>query len=167
MYQQIIASLEMSRSFLLAAVADIPDERFAEQPPGVPNHAAWTLGHLVYSCQLIGSEMGLQPWLGEHWNWPELFGGGSVPVATRDAYPAKPEIVSAIDDGLSRLIARLGELGDAGLNTDLPDARYRHVFPTLGHAVLQVAVAHFGYHIGQLVVWRKAVGMGPINQRFL
>ena len=152
---------------LLAAVADVPDERLAEQPPGVPNHAAWTLGHLVYSCQLIGGEMGLQTWLDGQWNWPALFGGGSVPVATRDTYPAKPELVSAINDGLSRLTARLIELGDAGLDTDLPDARYRHVFPTLGHAVMQVAVAHFGYHLGQLVVWRRAVGMGEIGQRFL
>ncbi len=167
MHQQIIASLEMSRSFLLASVADIPDERFAEQPPGVPNHAAWTLGHLVYSNQLIGGEMGLQPWLSEEWNWPELFGGGSVPVPTRKTYPSKRELVDAMNDGLSRLTARLAELGDAGLDTDLPDTSYRHVFPTLGHAVLQVAAAHFGYHLGQLVVWRKAIGLPPINQRYL
>ena len=54
MHQQIIASLEKSRSFLLAAVADIPDERFAEQPPGVPNHIRPRLSCMMHStmCSL-------------------------------------------------------------------------------------------------------------------
>ena len=49
----LLCSFDRSVSFVRDAVADLSDEEMVLQPPSVPNHAAWTLGHVIYSCQAI------------------------------------------------------------------------------------------------------------------
>src|SRR5688500_13142155 len=73
-------------------VADVPDERLAEQPvPGrAMNHAAFILGHLAWSndhaVTLLGGSSQLPP------AWAELFARGATPLPDRAKYPSKAEL---------------------------------------------------------------------------
>ena len=51
MIHEMIRSLDFTLRFIEDSVADLSEEEMVRQPDGVPNHAAWTLGHLIYSCQ--------------------------------------------------------------------------------------------------------------------
>ena len=75
-------------------MADIPDERLAEQPLAGVNHPAWVLGHLAWTADRAVEMLGgrsVQPA-----EWASLFGRGSVPSSTRAAYASKDELLRAV-----------------------------------------------------------------------
>jgi hypothetical protein len=164
MIDEITGSLTKTLDYLRRLVADVPDELMTAQPFGAANHPAWVIGHLTYSFQLIGGEMGLPPWLPP--NWEHQFGTGSLPTDSPDTYPTKPELLHLLADGAWRVCQRLSELGIHALYVPLPDARYRHVFPTLGYAVLHVLTSHAAVHVGQVSVWRRVAGLTPLTEVF-
>jgi hypothetical protein len=133
-----------------------------EQPAGVANHPAWTIGHLVYSCQQIGGEIGLEPWLAH--DWGRRFGTGSVPVADPDTYPDKEALLVALADARERLAVRLNAMGGDDLRQPLPDVRYRDRLPTVGHAALHILVSHTALHVGQITVWRRVMGLPAVPE---
>jgi hypothetical protein len=135
-------------------MADLTEQEMVEQPAGLPNHAMWTVGHLVLSCQGILVELGAEPWLPD--DWEATFGYGSAPVPHAEDYPAKDEMVALLEDAAARLRAAVLDIDDSVWERPLPD----ETFPTMGHLLLQVVVAHTAYHAGQLAVWRKAIGKG-------
>lgn len=166
MIAEVLNSYDLHLEFLRTLVSDLSAEQMVVQPEGVANHPAWTIGHLVFSCQAIGGELGLDAWLPAEWE--ERFGTGSTPVADGAAYPEKEELLRVLDDGRQRLASALNELGETGLAASLPDERYRHRFPTIGHAVIHILSGHTALHLGQLTVWRHAMrlplAVEPLNQ---
>lgn len=164
MIDEILRSYSLSLDFLRRLVADAPDESFAAQAHGAVNHPAWIIGHIIHSMQAIGGEIGLAPWLPT--DWEHMFGTGSTPVASRDSYPNKDSLLDMLASAEERIKSRLSSIGEKGLAEPLPDVRYRDTFPTVGHAVLHILTSHTSVHIGQLTVWRRALGYGPLDQSF-
>lgn len=164
MINELLGSFSKTIEFLQRLVADIPDELLSVQSHGAVNHPAWVIGHLVYSCQLIAGEMGVEPWLAL--GWEQRFGTGSQPTDSRQAYPGKDELLTLLADAQQRVCRRVVELGIEGLAVPLPDVRYRHIHPTLGHAVFHVLTSHAAVHVGQVSVWRRVVGLGPLKDTF-
>jgi uncharacterized damage-inducible protein DinB len=134
------------------------------QPVGIKNHPAWIVGHLIYSCQLLGGVVGLAPWLPE--DWPRRFGTGSLPVSDPALYESKERALAILRDAQDRLSRAVGELPDSRLDEPFPDPSYRPVFPTIRHALTQVMVGHTAMHIGQVTVWRRAMGLPPMKRSF-
>ncbi len=159
MKDEILNSLALLMRNLRELIGDLDDAQMVQQPPGVPNHPAWTVGHIVYSFQAIGEDMRLEPWLPA--DWPSMFKTGTAPAAEASAYPAKQELLDRLADGERRVRERLSALDDAELNGPFPTEQYRDIFPTLGHALLHVLVGHTAAHLGQLAVWRRAMGLPP------
>lgn len=156
MTNEILNSYALTLREVRALVADLDAVQMVYQPAGVSNHPAWTIGHLVQSCELIGGEMGLEPWLPVH--WPEKFAPGSKPVPVVEEYPDKSTLLSFLDDGEERLQRALAATTEADLARPLADERYRDVLPTIGHAVLHILAGHTAIHLGQLKIWRRAAG---------
>ncbi len=157
MIDEILNSYALTLRELRTLVTDLDAAQMVHQPVGVSNHPAWTIGHLVQSCEMIGGEIGLQPWLPAH--WAEKFAPGSMPVPVVHAYPDKTTLLSFLDDGEQRLRRALAGMADADLTRPLPDTGYGDVLPTVGHAILHILAGHTAIHIGQLKVWRRAAGL--------
>ena len=154
MIKAVLNSYRLHLDFLQRLVADLSIEDMVVQPKSVPNHAAWTIGHLVHSSQTIGGQLGLSPWLLEEWG--ERFGTASLPIANVEAYPGKQILLNALEDGHARISQRLHEMDETELSAPLPDLRYRDQFPTIGHAVIHILAGHTALHVGQLTIWRRA-----------
>lgn len=165
MIPEITQSFGRSLDYLARLVADVDDGQMSAQPGGAVNHPAWVIGHLIYSCQAMCGELGVAPWLPE--DWADRFGTGSRPLADRAAYPSKDALVDGLLDGRQRLVAAPAALSDEDLATPLPDERYRHLFPTLGHAVVHILGAHTAVHVGQITVWRRSIGLAPLGEPFV
>ena len=60
MIDELINTFERTLKFMEQSVADLSEQQMVQQPTGVPNHAAWTLGHIIYSCQGIAGELGVE-----------------------------------------------------------------------------------------------------------
>ncbi len=160
MIPELVGSLDRSLAFLRGQVADLPDEEIALQPPGAPNHPAWTLGHVIHSWQAIAAELGVRPWLpGE---WESCYGYGSLPGApSAPQVPTKEALLAMLADAGARLRCALLTTDESRLSRPLAEAAAREIFPTVGDALLQVVSAHTAFHAGQLAAWRRAIGRPP------
>jgi hypothetical protein len=125
------------------------------QPAHGVNPIAWTVGHLVYSFQAIGEELDIPHWLGS--DWIDLFGQGSRLRPDKEQYPGKAALLESLRDGKRRVLERLERMSEQEMSGPLPDERYRHIFPTLGHAVLNTLVSHFAFHYGHICAVAKMV----------
>ena len=150
--------------FLREQVADVAAADMVAQPDGIRNHPAWVIGHLTYACQLLGGAIGLTQWLPK--DWAKRFGTGSVPVPDAGLYESKANALAMLRDAQSQITRAVGQLDDSRLDAPFPDESYRVVFPTIRHALTQVLVGHTAYHIGQLTVWRRAMGLPPMGRPF-
>ena len=162
--EPVLHSFSYALGYLREQVEDLPPDDIVCQPAGVANHPAWTIGHLVFISQAIGEVAGLKPWLDE--GWINAFGPGSRPTEEADAYPSKRDLFSALADAETRLKAAFCELGESALDEPFPDADYLEVFPTVRHALSQVLVGHTSFHVGQIAVWRRAMGLPGLSRSF-
>ena len=60
----------------------------------------------------------------------------------------------------------MSELDDVQLDAPFPDPSYHYVFPTIRHFLTQVLAGHTAYHIGQVNLWRKAMGLPRMGRAF-
>jgi uncharacterized damage-inducible protein DinB len=156
MLSELIGCFDRSVSYLRDCMADLSDEELVRQPAGVPNHAAWTLGHIIHSCEALAGELGVAPWLPG--DWESRFGYGSSPTAAVAEYPSKAELLAMLAEASGRLREALLAMDEAALTEPLPDEEVQKLLPTKGHAILQIVAGHTAYHAGQLAVWRRAIG---------
>ena len=160
----VLHSFAYALDFLREQLADVSPADMVAQPGGVRNHPAWVIGHLTYSCEQLGGVVGLAQWLPE--GWAARFGPGSVPVAELGRYETKSEALARLGDAQKRISRAVEVLDDARLDEALPDPAYRVPFPTVRHALTQVMVGHTAYHVGQVTLWRRAMGLPAVGRGF-
>ena len=161
MISELVYCFDRTLEFVKEQVADLTNEDMVLQPAGVPNNAAWTLGHVICSCQLIAAEMGVEPSLPD--DWEAAFGQGSRPSQGISWRSSKTALLAALEDASQRLRDALLEINESDLADPLPDKKARELFPTMGHALVQVIAGHMAYHAGQLATWRRAIGRKPMG----
>ncbi len=153
----VLHSFAYCLDFLREQVADVRPIDMVTQPNGIINHPSWVIGHLAFSCQALGGEIGLPQWLPVA--WAEQFGTGSVPVVDATRYDDKDELLQILHDAQSRITHAVKQLSDSQLDEPLSDEKYRILLPTVRHAITQILIAHPANHIGQLTLWRRAMGL--------
>jgi len=154
MIPELVTCLERTVAFIFRQLDDLTDDEMVLQPRGFPNHAAWTVGHVVFSCQAIAGELGIKSWLPE--DWESDFGQGSLPATVVPDRLRKTFLLTALKESSQRLRAALLEMTEHDMADPLPDEQSRKTMPTKGHALVQVIAAHTAYHAGQLAAWRRA-----------
>ncbi len=162
MIAELVGCFDRTLVFMRNMVADLSDEEMVLQPAGAPNHAAWTLGHVIHSCEAVAAELGVSPWLAD--DWERLFGYGSLPKeVTGSPHSSKAALLACLVEASGRLRAALASIEESRLADPLPDVKTREILPTIGDALLQVLCAHTAYHAGQLAAWRRAIGREPVG----
>ena len=157
MIDEIADVFKSTITYVEKMIEDLSDHELVQQPTGIPNHGAWTLGHIIYSCQGMAVEIGEDSWLPE--NWESDFGYGSEPSPDAGYYPNKSEMMSLLSESSQRMRKTLLNAGQSFYNKKLPDEE----FSTMGHLVIQVVIAHTAFHAGQLAMWRKAIGKPSVG----
>ncbi|MEW5979290.1 MAG: DinB family protein [Acidobacteriota bacterium] len=162
--EAVLHSFAYCFDFLCEQVADVAEADMAAQPQGIRNHPAWVIGHLTVTCQKLGGVIGVTEWLPE--DWVRRFDTGSMPVADVGRYESKDKALAMLRQAQLRITQAVEQLDSARLDEPFPDESYRDVFPSIRHALTQVLVAHSANHIGQLSVWRRAMGLPPMGRSF-
>ena len=162
--EPVLHSFAYCLDFLREQVADVAARDMVAQPNGILNHPAWVIGHLTFTCQLLGGVIGLPSWLPD--DWGRRFAPGSVPVADASLYETKRNALVILGDAQLRITQAINQLDDSHLDAPFPDESYREVFPTIRHALTQVLVGHTANHVGQVSVWRRAMGLQPMERSF-
>jgi hypothetical protein len=122
---------------------------------GLANPPLWIAAHLASSRYGLGLLIGLarpRP-------WGERFTRGSE-LGELASIPEVEEIRSAWTSVSEALQSRLAQLGDAEL--DAPSPRKLPIEDGSVLGAIAFLVFHEGYHIGQLALARKALGLGSL-----
>jgi hypothetical protein len=152
----ILNQFAFQRQYLSMLVDDIPDEQMSAQPGGIVNHPAWHLGHLAFVSDRFTTMLGHAATLDE---WKDRFAPGSTPTADRSAYPSKAELLRVMDERRNALADAFARATPEDMAKPNPSKVIAAIFPTMGHVMLLGLVSHESTHIGQLAMWRKAMGM--------
>jgi hypothetical protein len=157
--QTLIDLFNFQRGYLSLLIDDIPDEKMAEQPKGLPNHPAWQIGHLTMAldglCKMLGAESSLDD------AFVAKFTMGSEPVDDRSKYPSKTELLSKYDELRAKAAEAYANASDADLAKPNPSEILGKMLPTMGHMAAFMMLDHESNHLGQISIWRQAAGMRP------
>ena len=145
-------------TFLPAMLADLEPRHTALEPaPGLKT-AGWLLGHLAvtgdFGRRLCGTPTPLCPR-----EWRALFSPGTRPATEAAAYPPIAELRALLPAVYESLLAAVEAAPLEALALPNPYEPARAGFPTAGDFVAYLAGGHFGYHLGQLALWRAAAGL--------
>ena len=92
MLQHVVFAYGSSLRFAKRLVADLTADQMCQQPHGVVNHPAWSLGHLA------SASVGLLKALGHDASlpvgWAEAFKAGGTPSSDPSGFPSKGELLS-------------------------------------------------------------------------
>jgi DinB superfamily len=166
MMQHVVYVYGFNLKFAKGLVADLTAEQMCQQPHGVVNHPAWSLGHLAASkvglLKFLGHDASLPVGWGEAWA-----GAGGIPSSDPSGFPSKDELVSTFESLHDRVTTAIKAADAATLAATLatphPIEGARTYFPTLGDHVVFLMTSHEMDHLGQLAAWRRAMGLGPAS----
>lgn len=162
--QTLLPGFERTLGLAEAIVSGIDASKFARTPESAPtmNHPAFVIGHLsIYpdrALAMIGKEDAAKPMPG----YEELFNPGARCQDDPDGtiYPAMDEIVAHFTERYHALKDHLASVTDETMLSEMPNEKFRHVFPTTGSGVSFLTGSHLMFHLGQISSWRRAMGLG-------
>ena len=160
MLSPLIHTWNLNLGYAKRLVADIPDDQMAFQPAAHMNHAAWVLGHLACTADMLASMIDAKPVCPPVWT--SLFDWNSKPSSDASQYPAKSVLLKALEDSHSGIAATLPNVPETRWSEPTPIEAVRGFLPTLGDSFVFVMAAHENMHLGQLSAWRRVQGMGRV-----
>lgn len=159
--QDVIWCNQFNTNLLTRMLIDVPPDQWRKQLPGLPNNAAWQLGHLTYSrsnaAMLLGkpgpfSPVDLKP----------RFGTGSSPEAHSVGGADKEQMLENFKAAQQHIAEILPTVTADMLDVPNPNEGMRKMFPTVRDAIRVILMSHDALHIGQLSVWRRAIGLDRV-----
>lgn len=165
---EILRLYAWNLQYARALVADLVPEQCTESGgPGLENHPAWTIGHLVSGADILAEDLGLERDMPA--GWGSLFerrgpGDPRRPDPDTGAYPPMEELLVELGRQHVRVADAWrdrfeGEDASEPRLAELLEWRYGDALPTLGDAALFLAITHESLHLGQLEAWRRAKGL--------
>ena len=172
--QEMLAqSVETSRVLLARYFKGFDDSNLVKQAPGLPNHFAWTLGHLAMIIHRTAERFeGLAPGplpeadfvtgdgrAGDDRRYDtEAVAFASTPVAAPKLYPNCKRCIEIFDNSVARLARAIRSTDDARLDSVI---KWFTGEVTLWQLATRM-VFHNGTHCGQLADLRRVLGLGSI-----
>ncbi len=148
--RELADAVESTGSLLLRYLEGFDDARAYAAAPNLPNHAAWTLGHLALTMHRAAERIGGAP---QALPWdPEPYAFGSTP-----GHPGPPlaEMVERYRKSMTLLAEAARRAGEDGLSKTVEWGRTT----MSARDLLMRMVFHNGTHCGQVVDLRRALGM--------
>ena len=164
------SAVAQSRDLFKRYLRGFDDRNHVTQTPSLPNHVAWTLGHLALTLHRAAEKFDGRPLPASDFVTGDGTAGdanrydtesvsfGSKPVSDASRYPSFARCVAIFDAAINRMCAAVAVADEQKLATlvkwgpfesPLRDVAIRMVF-------------HNGTHTGQLADLRRALGIGSI-----
>lgn len=169
--QELLAeSLRISYSAVMRYAKGFDDNNRVAQAANLPNHFAWTMGHLALTLHRNAERIDGQPLPPEDFLTADGRGGnsekfdtesvsfGSHPQSDAALYPSHTRCTAIFSSAIVRCAEAFNKATDQQLDASTK-------FGALEMPMWQVAIrmiGHNGAHAGQLADLRRALGMGSI-----
>ena len=162
MHEAVLELFAWNLRYAEALAGDLtPEEAAAPGGPGLENHPAWTLGHLVTGANLQAVDLGLPDDLPE--GWRGLFerrgpGDPRRPEGDPSAYPPPSALLAELRRQHERVTAAWRARPEEAWSAPEEWAFGRDL-PTAAASGLFMILAHEAMHLGQVAAWRRARGL--------
>jgi hypothetical protein len=140
----------------------LDDSHLALEPQPGAKTAGWLIGHLAVTGDFGRKLCGVAPICPTEWR--ARFNPGTQPSVQRSDYPSMAELCQAFNSVYADFCSAAVRADPTKLAAENPYAPARAGFPTAGDFVGYMLTGHFGYHLGQLVAWRAAAGLGRLGR---
>ena len=140
------------------ALAGLGDEHRALEPQPGAKTAGWLIGHLSVTADFGRRLCGRKPICPKEWR--AAYNPGTTPSTRSADYPPMATLVAmmrSVYEDLCEAALAADAQTLAGPNTFEPA---RAAYPTARDFVQYMITGHLAYHLGQLVAWRAAAGLG-------
>jgi hypothetical protein len=160
--ESVIRAFAWNLLYAEALVADLDAPALTESGgPGLENHPAWTLGHLVTGANLVAEGLGLPGELPE--GWEALFqrrgpGDPRLPESDSASYPGRDALLAELRRQHERIEDALRN-ADPSVFREEVDWAFGCDLPTLADSTVFLALTHEALHLGQIAAWRRARGL--------
>jgi hypothetical protein len=162
-------SILATKALLARYLVGFDDSSHTRQAPGLPNHVAWSLGHLALTMHRIGEMIDGKPVPASDLGEPggprpaagferESVAFGSMPVADASRYPPLARCVEIYNAAVDRVAAAVREASDAKMAETV---KWGAGQATIGSLAGRM-VFHNGMHTGQIADLRRALGFKSI-----
>jgi hypothetical protein len=157
MLQTIVDVSECNVNLLENMLKDVPPEHMCHQPPGLPNHPTWQVGHMATVRFFITKTLETPADFPEA--WLPLFSPQSVPTAEAARYPQKDELIATFKQVHRAAVDALKRATPSQLGAAHGIANLNALGSTVGLLVSTTLTMHDGLHLGQLSDWRRVMGL--------
>ena len=160
--EHLLNSLGFSMNYARSLLTDITEDQFAHLPMPGFNHPAFCYGHLACYPNRMLEFLGCQQDQIELPFDADLYKSGVECVEQDGRYASMPVIVDCFFAGHDRLAQVLPTVSPEifASPTGL-EGRMGEIFPRIGDAIDFMSGNHIMMHLGQVSMWRRAMGMGP------
>jgi hypothetical protein len=158
-------SIDQCRFHLARAktiIGTLNDSHLAFEPQPGAKTAGWLIGHLAVTGDFARRLCGAQPLCPREWR--AAFNPGSHPSGDVADYPPMDTLRETFVKVYSDLCEIAANADAALLSIPNPYEPSRADFATAGDFIAYLMSSHLAYHLGQLVGWCAAAGIGRIEQ---
>jgi len=164
----LIRALDHTAKTIHMDLDGFTDDTRTAQTPDLPNHPAWTLGHLALTLNRVAEHIDKQPLPESDFLTGDGFAGtrdrfdtesvchGSTPSPSPEHYPTLDRAITIFDAATARLQRALETATDKDLANEVPWGSRTMPLADLASRML----FHNGSHAGQLLDLRRALKMG-------
>lgn len=138
----------------------IKPEQMTKQIGGVVNHPAWTISHLIHYHPALLSLAKGQP-IADPGNQPnaDIYDAGSTPKDDPKLYKTKDQLIHDYTQGHRQLREAL-QKAPLEYFTQPPQLdRWAKLFKTTADALVYLMLLHESQHLGEVMVWRRAMNI--------
>ncbi len=167
--EYLARGVESTKELVRRYLKGFTDDNRLAQAPSLPNHVAWSLGHLAHTMHRVAEHFDGRPLPtdlfieGSTRGDAHRFGTegvcfGSTPATDPNEFPPLSKCLDAYESACTRLARAVRNAADADFERQVPWGAGQQ---PLGMLVFRM-VFHNGMHTGQIADLRRALRMGSI-----
>lgn len=157
MKETIAALYNFQLNYLEKLVHNIPEERLYEKQLEGFNSAGWILGHIFVEAEDLLNFLEIPYEQNE--TWTALFRNTTGKIKDLENVPTKAEMLDKIRTRYDALLDVYLSLSEEQRNADHPSTLIKDMLPNMDAWFAHHLTTHISIHCGNLVVWKKLVGL--------
>jgi len=154
--ESLIAGFQGAYMVLKLNSAGLTEEKSREHPIEGASCVNWVLGHVLYVRSLFGPALGIKPEIGP--DWEAVYNRGTSGKVDMGAGATLADLEARFERSNAAVLSRIAELTPAELDQIIDHPAFG---PKPLEQYLALLLMHEGYHIGQLGILRRGLGLPP------
>jgi len=142
-------------------LAGLDDSHRAIEPMPGAKTAGWIIGHLSVTGDYARRLCGRKPVCPKEWR--AMYNPGSKPSTDAATYAPMADMTATFRSVYEDLCDAALAADPTVMAAESPFEPTRPTYATTGEFIEYMLTGHLAYHLGQLVAWRAAAGLGRIE----